>query len=104
MGLKKPNTDEGDLTELAILKEYDEQNIGTVDSEYKTDEKHEDIKPGKRIKLLSQLAASDGSAEAEGRDADGNKVMFHTEDKPLLEEFREQVDRINISVSVCACL
>lgn len=96
VNLKKPNADEGDLTEQAILKELDEQNIGAVDNEYKADEKHEGIKPGKRIKLLSQLAASNGFVEAEGRDAEGKKIAFHTEDKPLLEEFKEQVDRINI--------
>jgi hypothetical protein len=96
VSLKKPNADDGDLTERAIMKELDEQNIGAVDSEYKADEKQKGIMPGKRIILLSKLAASNGFVEAEGRDAEGKKIAFNTEDKPLLQEFKERVDKINI--------
>lgn len=96
VNLKKPNADDGDLTEQAILKELDEQNIGAVDNEYKADEKHEGIKPGKRIKLLSRLAVSNGFVQGEGRDEDGNNIKLRTEDKPLIEEFKEQVEKINI--------
>lgn len=91
----KPNHDEGDLTEKAIYEELDEQNIGSVLTDYKADH-GESLKPNKRTKLLADLAKSNGHVEGKGKDADGKKVEIDTIDHPRIEPHRERLDALNI--------
>lgn len=91
----KPNHDESDLNEAAIFRELDEQHIDSFLSDFKAD-RGKSIKPNKRTKLLTQLAASNGYAIGKGNEENGAKSEINTEDHARTESFKERLDKLNV--------
>jgi hypothetical protein len=91
----RPNADEGNEGEAAILKEMEDQNISRLQSIYDAGP-GESLKPDQRNIAMTRVAVSNGYVEGRGRDSEGNVKIVNTSDKPLVKAFRERLDKLNV--------
>ncbi len=84
--LKRPNADEGDEGEKAILREMSDQNIQSSTTDLVA-ENGRSLDPNKRTQIMAHVAISNGNVSGSGKDESGKVIKEDTSDHPIIKAF-----------------
>jgi hypothetical protein len=85
--IHRPNPDDGDEAEKSIEEELNEQNIAEYFVSQKA-EKGASLNPNGYTTRLMEQALTNGHVQVIGRDAQDNRKIVDTIEKPLVESYK----------------